>query len=149
MGATAVSAGVTAALRSLALSYVGAQRAGGELHTRLMAIERERAQLLSTMEQREYGSPSDREFAEVERVRRTLARSSAASADRLRAIEAVIAAVTREAILAGRTLVPPEARPPDDARPTPDPLPVVRPEAQVRGGWSPPPPDDQGRLQRP
>jgi hypothetical protein len=130
--------GVRAALRSLASTYVGAQRAGGELRTRLVAIEQDRAKALAANQQREYGSASDRELAEIERVRRTLARSAAASAEHLRALEAVIAAVAGDAVRALGGVTPPAASPPVKA---PDPLPVPRPDASLRGSWSAPGPD--------
>lgn len=121
------------ALRSLATTYVGAQRAGDELRTRLVAIEQQRADLLGRTQEREYGSASDRELAEVERVRRTLARSSAASTEHVRALEAVISAVAADAV---RAFGPVAAAPP--APPPGAPTPSARPDAAVRGGWSPP-----------
>jgi len=162
--------GVVAALRSLASTYVGARRAGDELRTRLAAIEEDRVRLLSSRQQVEYGSSSDRELAEVERVRRTLARSSAASAEHLRALEAVITAVAGDALrVLGRVSpasspaspAPASAAAPAPPAPTaaptppraahapveragpPPTVPPTRPDALVRGGWSPPPPDEQ------
>jgi hypothetical protein len=136
--------GVRAALRSLATTYVGAQRAGDELRTRLLTIEQQRAKLLGARQHREYGSSSDRELAEVERVRRTLARSSAASTEHLRALEAVISAVAADAV--GVVVRPPTAA---AGRGVPaGPAPSARPDAPVRGGWSPPPPDDAAPARR-
>ncbi len=130
--------GVLTALRSLATTYVGAQRAGDELRTRLVAIEQQRAKLLGATHDREYGSASDRELAEVERVRRTLARSSAASGAHLRALEVVISAVAADAVGAFGA---PVASPRVAAVPA-GPAPSGRPDVAIRGGWSPPPPDD-------
>ena len=125
------------ALRSLAMTYIGARRAGGELRTRLLAIEQERAQLLGAIGDREYGTASDRELAEIDRVRRTIARSSAASSERLRALEAVIAAVAGN-VLADRSKprAQPSAASPAQQRPAPST--EVRPAAEARGGWTPP-----------
>ena len=137
--------GVLRALTSLATTYVGAQRAGDELRTRLAAIEQERARLLGETQKREYGSSSDRELADVERVRRTLARSSAASTEHVRALEAVISAVAADAVAAYRSR--PAARPAVLSAPvTREPITSrepgldapVRPDPGVRGGWSPP-----------
>jgi hypothetical protein len=122
------------ALRSLGTTYIGARRAGGELRTRLLALDHERAHLLAAIGDREYGSASDRELAEIDRVRRTIARSSAASSERLRALEAVIAAIAGNVVRASARRTAAHA-------PTPPPRPAfveVRPEAAVRGGWSPP-----------
>lgn len=125
------------ALRSLAMTYIGARRAGGELRTRLLAIEHERAQILGAIGDREYGTASDRELAEIDRVRRTIARSSAATSERLRALEAVIAAVAGN-VLAERSKRPgpPTATPPVRERPAA--FAEVRPVPEARGGWSPP-----------
>jgi hypothetical protein len=125
------------ALRALALTYIGARRAGGELRTRLLAIEQERAQLLGAIGEHEYGSASDRELAEIDRVRRMIARSSAASTERLRALEAVIAAVAGNVLTRSVTQAPAAAFP-QPARSEPRPFAEVRPDAAVRGGWSPP-----------
>lgn len=125
------------ALRSLALTYIGARRAGGELRTRLLALEQERAQLLTAIGDREYGTSSDRELAEIERVRRTIARSSAASSERLRALEAVIAAVAGNVVEANAS--PADVRPAREGRGEGSHVfAEVRPDAAVRGGWSPP-----------
>lgn len=132
--------GVMTALRSLASTYVGAQRAGDELRTRLAAIEQQRARLIGATQGREYGTASDRELADVERVRRTIARSSAASTEHLRALEAVITAVATHAVGAfGRRASP---APRSNDLPAPATL-TARPDAAVRGGWSPPPPDEE------
>lgn len=125
------------ALRSLAMTYIGARRAGGELRTRLLAIEQERAQLLGAIGDREYGTVSDRELAEIDRVRRTIARSSAASAERVRALEAVIAAVAGNA-LAARSQPPVAPSPGAPAQPQAAAFSEVRPAPEARGGWSPP-----------
>jgi hypothetical protein len=130
--------GVLTALRSLATTYVGAQRAGDELRARLVAIEQQRAELLGAVGEREYGSASDRELADVERVRRTLARSSAASTEHLRALEAVISAVAADAVgVVDRMPAPVPA-----AVIVPGRKPSARPDVAVRGGWSPPSPDE-------
>ncbi len=133
-----------AVLRSLATTYVGAQRAGDELRTRLVAIERQRAKLLVQTQEREYGSTSDRELADVERVRRTLARSASASAEHVRALEAVISAVAIDgvAIFDRAPALPAESESGAGL------LAPTRPEAGVRGGWSPPPPDDDRAARR-
>lgn len=128
---------LTDALRSLAMTYIGARRAGGELRTRLLAIEQERAQLLGAIGDREYGTASDRELAEIDRVRRMIARSSAASSERVRALEAVIAAVAGNAVAArSQPSMPPPAAAP--AQQPPAEFSEIRPAAEARGGWSPP-----------
>jgi hypothetical protein len=136
--------GVLTALRSLATTYAGAQRAGDELRTRLGTIEQQRAKLLGATRNREYGTKSDRELADVERVRRTLARSSAASGEHLRALEAVISAVAADAV--GAFDRPVTSRPP--AAVVPGPAPSGRPDAPIRGGWSPPPRDEDPPASR-
>ena len=142
--------GVLRALTSLATTYVGAQRAGDELRARLVEIEQQRARLLGETQQREYGSSSDRELADVERVRRTLARSSAASTEHVRALEGVISAVAVDAVAAfrsrrigGQPAASTGLAAPGTTTSLADgPVASTRPDPGVRGGWSPPAPDD-------
>jgi hypothetical protein len=148
--------GVLRALRSLATTYVGAQRAGDELRTRLVTIEQQRARLLGETQKREYGSSSDRELADVERVRRTLARSSAASTEHVRALEALISAVAADTVAAFRRAPVVRQRaatggPADADRPAsagPGLVAPTRPDPGVRGGWSPPSPDPEPPARR-
>jgi hypothetical protein len=142
-------------LRSLASNYIAAQRAGTELRTQLAAIERERTRVLDAAGRTEYGGPSDRELAEIERVRRTLARSSAASVEELRALEAVIAALASDALdVLSEQPAPAPATGAARVRAA-EFFPVSSRDAVHRGGWSPPPTPpsgtdlgpDHGRLQ--
>jgi hypothetical protein len=117
-------------LRRFAYHYVGERRTAGELRTRLVAIEQERARCLAAAAVEDPTGHAERDLAEAERVAGTLARSTNVTMARLRGLEAVIAAV---AVAAATELAPPPE--PDD----PDvPKPVARPDAALRGGWSAP-----------
>lgn len=109
---------IIGALRHLAAEYIRGRRASGELRTRLVAFAQQRARVPD--------EDAGRRPAEIERVRTTLERSARVADERLRALEAVIAAVAVDAVRA----MP--ARVVDGAQPRRHPVGAVHP---VRGGW--------------
>lgn len=121
-------------LRKFASHYVGERRAAGELRVRLVAIEQELLRCRAAAETEDPTGHAESELAEAERVAGTLARSTNATTDGLRAIEAVITAV---AVGAGTEIAPPPA-PEERPEERVGPQPVARPDAALRGGWSAP-----------
>jgi len=139
-----------AALRQLSGGYIRDRRASGELRSRIVAMAHERSRLVQGVELHQQTERTQRRLAEVEKVRLALERSARAADDRLRGVEAVIAAVVTEAAALPADTTP-QADPARPARrPTRvDPAPS-RPadtrgmgtQAPVRGGWSRPGSDD-------
>ncbi len=130
------------ALRHFAATYLGARRAAGELRTKLLAIERERKLWLDAAEKGQLVGQPKAQLDELERVKGTIARSSAAMTEQLRALESVLAAVAADVVATGG--VAPEPTGPVAAgslRSVSSTIGVgaIRPDASVRGSWSPPP----------
>jgi hypothetical protein len=127
------------ALRRFASTYLGERRAAGELRTRLVAIEHERARWIEAAETGALAGRPDRQLAELDRVQGTLARSAAASNERLIALESVIAVIASEVVATGGIASDPAAPAPVSPSSSTRSY-AVRPDASVRGGWSAPPP---------
>jgi hypothetical protein len=132
-------ADVTAVLRRVSADYIRSRRAAGELRTRLVSVAHERTRLVDNIPPESLGERAQSRLAEIERVRGTLERSARAADERVRAVEAVIAAIVIATGDAGPAPVPSapeeiESAPADEswvqaAGPT---------DPTVRGGWTPP-----------
>ena len=116
-------------LSDLSRRYVGESRAAKELHTKLQAIEHERERWLDSRADADFNRRAQGELAEIERVRKALARSSASSTARARAYQALIAAIADVVDELPETPAPPPA--------VPEALPEATAGPMVRGSWSP------------
>jgi hypothetical protein len=143
---------VIAALRQLSGGYIRDRRASGELRSRIVTVAHERSRLMRGVELHQHTELTQRKLAENESVRTELERSARAADDRLRAVEAVIAAVVTEAAAPqtaplaeevkareGRARPAPVRAPhPSRLRPKAPRAPAAGPDVPLRGGWSRP-----------
>ena len=129
------------ALRLFASQYVLSRRVSDDLRLRLVAITRERSRIAEALEPHDVDAAASPELVEIDRVRTALDRSASAYEERLRALEAIIAALACE-----RRPSVPTARPVAADAHIAEP-PVFTGEAVVRGGWWSP--DGRGRLRVP